>query len=140
MLKYLISICLTCVLSIHTIWAQPNWDRIKAIKKAFIIEKLDLNTQESDKFWPLYEQYEKERYNLKNKRNNNSKNSSEMSNQEALNYINQILDARAQEVSIQKAYFEKFEKILPPQKVMKLLRIDEQFRQYLFRQARNKNK
>ncbi|CAL2065578.1 hypothetical protein [Tenacibaculum sp. 190524A05c] len=42
----------------------PGNPKIKALKIAFITEKLNLNENEAEKFWPLYNRYEKEKFNL----------------------------------------------------------------------------
>ena len=43
-----------------TMMAQTNdrLERIKAFKVAFITEKLELTTDEAEKFWPIYNQFE----------------------------------------------------------------------------------
>ena len=40
-------------------FSQGNRDKIKTLKIAFITEKLDLSEQEAQKFWPIYNKYDK---------------------------------------------------------------------------------
>jgi hypothetical protein len=54
--------------------------------------------------------------------------------------INSTLDKKEKEAALQKKYFVEFKKVLPPQKVVKLLYIEEQFRQFLFKKAQQKRK
>ena len=39
---------------------REHYQRIEAIKVAFITKKLDLTTEEAQKFWPVYNNYQKE--------------------------------------------------------------------------------
>ena len=40
-------------------------DRIRALKVAFITDKLKLTPEESEKFWPVYNQYEAEQKRIR---------------------------------------------------------------------------
>ena len=44
---------------------QHRFERIKALKTAYITEKVDLSSSEAEKFWPIYNKYEKELHQLK---------------------------------------------------------------------------
>ena len=49
-----------------TLFAQrPGKEKIKAFKTAFITEKLDLSQTEAQKFWPIYNEFEKKLENLR---------------------------------------------------------------------------
>ena len=44
--------------------AQPGkrMERIHAIKVAYLTDKLQLTSEQSEKFWPIYNRYEEERF------------------------------------------------------------------------------
>ena len=46
-------------------FSQHNRDKIKTLKIAYITEKLDLSKKEAQQFWPIYNAFEEENYNLK---------------------------------------------------------------------------
>jgi hypothetical protein len=49
-----------------TLFAQNNeLKKIKALKTAFITNALDLSSSEAEKFWPVYNNYDKNIYTLK---------------------------------------------------------------------------
>ncbi|MCB0697691.1 MAG: hypothetical protein KDC07_10020, partial [Chitinophagaceae bacterium] len=62
---------LTMLLAVTTVIAQPDrdhkHDRIKALKIAYITEKLDLTSEQAQKFWPVYNRYEKEKWDTRRK-------------------------------------------------------------------------
>ena len=43
---------------------KPDCDKIKTLKIAFLTERLSLNTQEAQAFWPIYNQYKMDLKNL----------------------------------------------------------------------------
>lgn len=128
---------------IGTMVAQgPKYDRskINEIKEAYFIQQLKLSKSETEKFWKLYQQYDAERHTLRKagKKSGEKKKFSEMSDTEIYNFIDYYLEMKQKELDLQKKYLIEFKKLLPAEKVVKLLFIEEQFRQYLFKQAQEK--
>ena len=121
--------------------AQPDHSKIKDLKVAYFTEKLQLTPSETDKFWKIYNQYEAERQSLKkSSKKPEGQKISEMSDAQIDQLINSTLDKKEKEAALQKKYFVEFKKVLPSQKVVKLLYIEEQFRQFLFKKAQQKRK
>lgn len=120
--------------------AQPDKSKIKEIKVAYFTEKLKLTKSESEKFWKIYDQYDDERHELRKaaKKSEGKKKFSEMPDKDIYEFIDYTFDIKEKELALQKKYFAEFKKILPAQKVVRLIHIEEQFRQYLFRQAQER--
>lgn len=139
-MKTLLSYILVMICSITLLTAQPDKAKIKEIKVAYFTEKLSLTKAESEKFWKIYDQYDEERHALRKaaKKPEDKKKFSEMTDKEIYDFIDYSLDMKGKEVVLQKKYFVEFKKILPAQKVVRLIHIEEQFRQYLFKQAQHK--
>lgn len=131
------------VIGMGAMMAQsPHFDKnkINEIKEAFFIEHLKLSKSEADKFWKVYQQYDAERHTLRKaaKKPEGKSKFSEMSDKEIYDFIDYNLEMREKEIQLQKKYFIEFKKLLPAQKVVRLLNIEEQFRQFLFKQAKEK--
>ncbi|HTS45003.1 MAG TPA: hypothetical protein VMH01_11450 [Puia sp.] len=47
------------LLSTHAVMAQDG-SRLEALKIAYLTKKLDLSTEEAQRFWPIYNQYTEE--------------------------------------------------------------------------------
>lgn len=92
-------------------------EKIEALKIAFITQKLDLTTNEAQKFWPVYNQYEQEIRNIKG---------------------GEVLENEEQLLNIRKKYKPSFEKILGPQKLNNLFNAERDFRVVLIRRLKNR--
>ncbi len=139
-MKTLLSYILVMICSVTLLVAQPDKTKIKEIKVAYFTEKLSLTKAESEKFWKVYDQYDEERHALRKaaKKPEDKKKFSEMTDKEIYDFIDYSFDMKEKELALQKKYFVEFKKILPAQKVVRLIHIEEQFRQYLFKQAQHK--
>ncbi|WP_295720921.1 hypothetical protein [Mucilaginibacter sp.] len=119
--------------------AKPNVTRTKksgmgakleAARNNFISKQLDLSDHESTKFWPLYRQYQQELTAVRIlKRLNNSSASSNGTEQ-----IDKEIYYESQLVAIRKRYRDSFSKILPPEKVSKLYKSEQEFNDELIKQ------
>jgi len=106
-------------------YAQGNPTRdqkIEALKIAFITERLQLTADEAKKFWPVYNNYEKEVKSIVS----NSKNGDVIENEEKL-------------VDVKKKYRTEFQKILGNDKMNKLFVAERDFRALLIKRLKNKN-
>src|SRR5690606_25925624 len=57
----------------YSFYAQDNntndkKEQIKALKVAFFTTELDLSSQESEKFWPLYNAYDNKQFEIRHKK------------------------------------------------------------------------
>jgi hypothetical protein len=108
--------------------------RIQSLRETFIHKQLDLPSEQSEKFAPLYHQYLQELGNVyRLKKLNNSEiqtNSSDQVNRDLL-YDGQI-------VEIRKRYLGEFFKIMPGEKVSLLLKSERDFNQALVKEVTEK--
>jgi hypothetical protein len=102
----------------------PNPGRgIVAIRERFITQRLNLNEEQSRRFWPLYRKYQQELMVVRiQKRLNNSSSSTNGTEQ-----IDRELAFEQQLVGIRKYYKDEFLKILPPEKVSELYKSEREF-------------
>jgi hypothetical protein len=122
---------------------ERSGDKIKALKVAYITERLSLTPEEAEVFWPVYNDFE----NRKNEINHNRRKIGEEFNKNQENLsdaeINKLLDEgnklnkAESELAIQ--FDKKFRDILPPAKVMKLYIAEVQFRNYLINKFREQH-
>jgi hypothetical protein len=109
--------------SFSFVMAQNNnsqrGEKIKALKIAFITQKLQLTSAEAEKFWPVYNQYDNE---IRQLRSNNR-------NGDVLENEQKLLDTR-------KKYKSSFEKILGPQRLNDLYNAERDFRNVLIRRLK----
>jgi len=106
-------------------------EKIEAYKIAFFTEKLQLTPDESKDFWPLYNQFEDERGELRGKSGINDKRLELMSDNELEDFIMRQLDTEEQQVKLKRDYVNRFMKVLPIRKVALLQRTELQFKRKL---------
>ena len=109
--------------------AQTQKDKVEEIRVNFISEQLKLTTNESEKFWPVYNEYnDKVKAVRKNLRQNYKKAPAELSDKEAEELYQLDLQSKQAENDLYKQYTEKIKAIIGAKKVVKLRIAEEEFK------------
>lgn len=111
--------------------AKEKKDKVESEKIAFITKELDLTSEEAQKFWPIYNQYAKEREELRKQRRESIQVTETTTDAEAQKAIENMLAYRQKELDLQKEYISKFQAVLPGRKVAKLYNAEEKFKRML---------
>lgn len=145
----LISILLLTVYSINGQKQEKRQERrsakIKALKIAFLTEKLDLTTKQAQEFWPIYNNYNAklhqlervEKHNLASKIKQDGGINS-ISEEDAKLIVNKIKNIDNQVHTIKIAFNTKLTKILSYKKILLLKNAEKDFVRNLMRKYRRK--
>lgn len=126
--------CLAFVLPVLAQDHRDHNEKIEAIKVAFITNKLDLTTEEAQKFWPIYNDYQKEWMDLMRK-----KRAARMSGTaDADQRINMDLDYENKMLDLKKKYKRLYLKAIPVEKILLLYQAEREFREHLIKQLRGR--
>lgn len=110
-------------------------EKIEAEKIAFITKKMDLTPQESQSFWPVYNQYRKEleatRQDKKDLLHDAKKNYDKMTDAEIEKAILESFQMEQHELDLKKKYYSEFKKVISSRKIVKLYRAERQWTLYL---------
>lgn len=113
--------------------------KLEAQRAAYITNELELTSQESQTFWPIYNEWKAEE--IKNRRkvdpDTNTKN---MTDTEADRFIQQMFEVQEKETEIRKTYFKKLRSAIPPQKLARLPAAERGFREQIVRQTASRIK
>lgn len=115
---------------------------IKSKKVAFIAEQVGLSSKESEKFWPVYNQLEKERNALMDRKRDMEESIDDKSAKTEDYYRKlaiEIVAIHMKESRMMEEYNNKFLSILPAEKVVKLYGSERKFRSYLMHEMRKNN-
>jgi hypothetical protein len=115
--------------------AGEKWKQIESIKIGFFTKKLNLTTEESQKFWPVYNQYQHELYKL-------TKQKKEAREQNASNpdqSIDDDFDFDTKILNHKKKYRLEFGKILSAEKVKTFYIAEREFKEELIKQLKNRS-
>lgn len=123
---------------------QNKWEKFRAEKVAFLTTELDLSPEEAQKFWPVYNQLEKERWESHKQREKLEDKVREaednMPEREIVQLTRDYAASMQKEANMMVEYNEKFLKILPPEKVLKLYKAENEFRFQMIKKFRDRRR
>jgi len=122
---------------------EEKWEKFRSEKIAFLTSSLELTPQEAEKFWPVYNQMEKERWEsqkLRREMGEKIRDAEEsLSDREITELTREFANSMQKEADILVRYNEKFLKILPPAKVLKLYKAENEFRMHMIKKFRDRH-
>jgi len=153
--RHVIALLLIGTLSVTTVFAQqqkpnkpnrpegthkPNPEKFKAMKVAYLTEKMALTTAEAEKFWPIYNEYESKKKAERKEFRDDKKElaeKTELSDAEIEKMLNERIQLKQDELNLEKEYLAKFKTVLPMKKVGELYKAEESFKRDLLRKMKN---
>jgi hypothetical protein len=119
-------------------------EKIKTEKISFFTSKLDLTPVEAQAFWPVYNEFEKKRFELQRQIHQFERMPDEtltnLSETEIEKMTNNYIDSFEKEALLLKEYNKQFQKILSKKKVLMLYRTENEFRSHLIREYKKGQK
>ena len=128
--------CLTLQVSLFAQNRRERYEQIEAIKVAFITNKLDFTTEEAQKFWPVYNNYQKELMELMKKRREYRKKTDITPNDK----VNAELAYESKMLDLKKKYKKLYYKTIPSEKILLLYQAEYEFREHLIKQLKHHRK
>ncbi len=130
------------ILFTATTYAQtePRPNRVYQAKVQFFNEKLNLSPQESEKFWPVYNDYQSRKNKLSSEKRNliqyYNDNKQNMSADEIEGTLARYIEIEKEITQLLEEYNNKFKQILPDDKVIQIYITEVQFRNFLLQKLR----
>lgn len=129
-----------------TMFAQGvNNEKIKALKTAFITNKLDLTSKEAQLFWPIYNEYSKTIQQVKIQKTRqiaievqNKGGINNLTDKEATSLIQEHLIIDTKVLEAKKTLYKKLTEILSPKKIIRLFKAEQDFNKELLKQLRER--
>lgn len=122
---------------------HPDHEKMKALKVAFITEKLEFTSDEAKAFWPIYNDYETKLYDLYRKRRKSMREYRALENpseKHATAQLTSHFTFEKEKDQLMEAYFTKISKHISVKKTFRLIRAEEEFKRQLIQQYRGKRK
>lgn len=116
----------------------PAQEKIEAFKIAFFTEQLQLTPDESKVFWPLYNEFENKREDLREKYDLKGDKLELLSDQEVKTHIMNQIKMEEDLTALRRDYVLKFMDVLPVRKVAMLQKIDTQFKKKLLEEIQKR--
>jgi gluconate kinase len=133
-----------------TIIAQPEGrkgmkDKIRTLKIEFITEKLDLSSVEAEKFWPIYNVFDKaymelRHEKLKGLKDNLKKEINMLSESEALNKLNEMTAIEDELIQLKRSFRSQLEGVISNKKILLLKIAEDGFNRRMMDRLRHRPK
>lgn len=121
-------------------------EKVKALKVAFITEKLELTTEEAQKFWPIYNVFDDNQSELRHEKMRailnrfRPGNVDKLSEKEASVLLLQIEKIEEELFSLRKKFIKDLQNVISAKKIIKLKKAEEDFNRELLKQMREKRR
>jgi len=144
MKRLILGLLLLFFTSINII-AQNNRNQIKAIKTAFITNALELSPEEAEKFWPVYNEFDKNIHQLKTIKTKEIAHKiriaggiENLTEKESEIILQEFLDIDFNVANEKKKLQKNLIGIISSKKMIKLLRTEQNFNKELLRRFQEK--
>ncbi len=111
-------------------------EKLEAARVAFITTRLDLNTEQAQLFWPIFNEFDKERRETLRELSKLSRDSESLSDAEAKERIEKRFTLQAEMIDQEKAFVNKAAEVLSYQQILLLNDINKDFTRNLFQRQR----
>lgn len=121
-----------------------RWEKYRTEKISFLTSNLELTPAEAEKFWQVYNQMDKERWEAQKTRREVEDRvrdaGNTMSDKKIIELTREIAESMQIEGALFAKYNEEFLKILPPKKVLDIYKTEKEFRIYMIKKYRDHGK
>lgn len=131
-------------LSTSLAFAQDQDDeKIKSLKTAYITETLELSSQEAEKFWPIYNEFERKTDSLYEEKWCNVKNGLEiidtLDEETTEELLQEYLSMKSESVTLKKEFVKRLKTVISSTKILKLKKAEHNFHKILLKKYGEKN-
>ncbi|MCC9134928.1 hypothetical protein ACFSKU_19485 [Pontibacter silvestris] len=114
-------------------------ENIASAKVAFLTDKMELSQDQSQKFWPVYNEFEaKRREIVKAYRSRHRPDLDTMNNQEVKAMVDNYFIMREKELALEKEYAAKYQKVISVKQLVKMYRGEREFTKLLLKKLDDK--
>jgi hypothetical protein len=131
------------MISFSQVWAQnPNLEKLNAYKIAFLTKKMNLTSQEAEKFWPLYNEYQDKKFRLQQERvllnRDFTVTGARMTDKELTDAGDKYIAYEMQEAMLSQELHNKLKGVLPAEKILRLYQAENQYKIQLLNELQNR--
>ncbi|AEW85206.1 sensor of ECF-type sigma factor [Flavobacterium columnare NBRC 100251 = ATCC 23463] len=122
---------------------EEKIEKIKALRVAFISDRLNLTPEEAQKFWPIFNQFDDKHFELQKQKKKlihqlNTEEINSLSDKEIQNLMDQEEKTENEIRQNKQALVKNLQGIITNQKIIQLKQIEIEFKQKLLNQIKEK--
>ena len=136
-----ILLILLITISVNSFAQDSNrQDRIKALKIAFITERLELTETEAQKFWPIYNAFDAENQKLRKENAIKFRKTDfeSMSEQDAKKHLKEMMKTDSMRYQLRQEFVSDLLNILPAKKIIILKATEDAFNRRMMEQFKKR--
>ena len=139
MKRGLIILAVVLTLPLPRSYAQnPNLEKFSTYKIGFFTKKMNLTSQEAEKFWPVYNDYQKQKNLIQREKimliRDFNQNESFLDDNQLTEMGDKLIKYISDESSLAVAFHRKIKELLPPAKVIKYYQAENQYKIQLMKE------
>ncbi|MBN1107431.1 MAG: hypothetical protein JXR66_04040 [Bacteroidales bacterium] len=143
MKKLILISALTALLATPWLSAQnPAMERMESYKIAFFTQRLNLTPGEATKFWPLYNELQGKRAAIQTERAQLNRRVNQqpdkLGDEELTAICDKLVELEVRESDLTVKFHEQIKRVLPPIKVFRFYRAENQFKTMLLKQLQER--
>ena len=118
-------------------------ERVKALRVAYISDKLELTPDEAQKFWPIFNQFDDKQFDLQRQKRQlmhklKPENASNLSDKETAQLMAEDDRIETEIQTNRRQLVKNLQGVIPNQKIIMLRQIEVEFKQKLLNQIKNR--
>lgn len=119
---------------------EKRKEKIETLKRAYISEKLDLTVAEAEKFWPIYNEFDKKKDEVRKAIRTTYKKLKDTTptEKELTESIDVITSKRKEEADLDAKFLKDCLPVLGTEKVLKLATLEKEFQRQLMQKLKEK--
>lgn len=122
---------------------EERIERIKALKVAYISDRLDLKPEEAEKFWPVFNQFEERQFELRKQKRQlmhklRPENAADLSDKETAALMEQDDKLESDIQENRRKLTKDLQGVIPNQKILMLKQLEIEFKEKLLEQMKNR--
>jgi len=115
-------------------------ERLNAYKIAFFTRRLNLTSREAEKFWPVYNEHQRQKNAIQVERSsiirNFNQNENNLSDNQLTEIGDNLISTYVRETDLAESFHKKLKEILPPAKVIRLYQVENQYKTQLLNELK----
>lgn len=135
-IAYIIFLIVFAVSAVHAQQGR-RMERVHAIKVAYLTDKLQLTSEQSARFWPVYNRFEEEKMALV-RTYRKDKSPAENTSEDPLRSVEDDIELQQRMLDLRKEYKDEFLKVISPQQLATLAEAEREFKRLLLQQIKER--
>lgn len=112
---------------------ERRHEKIEAARVAFLSTRLNLTTDQAQKFWPVYNEFDAKRRVLRKRLNGRGRDLAALADNQLQGVVDDLFAARQEELNLEKDYATRFQKVITLRQTLLLFRAEREFAKLLLR-------